>query len=291
MEKPKYKLDFEIDAYYQIKEDIKVKMPDGSLFILYPSTKTNKGSIIFQTDTLNEDQARKEAESKVNEFIDFWIVSSSIDSIGSLRFTNGLQLLNPEKFRGKTRTVSKNFTLCVDLVAVLKKDEVHATMDLISRSRKLNSQEQNAINKCLSWFRKSSEVAGEEKFIYRWISLEALCGFLSEVSSTKTMLNTLLHNKLKIDSAKAIIDNNKNTIDELIKANLIGWKGARPSENLKKMVKKNADAKTIVSKAVLCVLEVRNSLFHKGEVLSLLEGCSSLLRDVIGKTVMDILIG
>jgi hypothetical protein len=96
-----------------------------------------------------------------------------------------------------------------------------------------------------------------------------------------------LHSCLKIESAKTVYDRNREAISEL--ANLIGWRESRKSDELKEIMEKKGDCKAILSKAALCVFQVRNSLFHKGKVLPLLAACNDFLRDVISKTIVDIL--
>jgi len=99
------------------------------------------------------------------------------------------------------------------------------------------------------------------------------------------MINVLLDSYLKNDIAKIIFYQNKEIIDELIKADLIGRNGATPSRNLKDIIERKGDFKAIMNKVALCVFEVRNSLFHRGEVLSLINGCNSLMRDLVNKTL------
>jgi hypothetical protein len=289
MKVPRYKLDFEMDTYYDIKEGIEVKLSKDSKITLHPSKATNQGSIIFEKDTLDESQAKSEGKTKINNFIDFFILSSNLDWIPPLRFGK-IELLNPEHFTGQTKIVYQNFVIRGNVVRSIDRREVKTTEDLIQRMNCLAGNEKKSLSRSVSWLRRAAEADNEEKFMYRWISLEALCGILPEISSTQKMLNILVHKYLKIDSAKDIFHRNKNTIDELVKAKLVGWKGRKPSEKLKETIQQNADCKAIMSKAALCVFEVRNSLFHKGEVLSLLGGCSLLLRDLVNKIIIDILL-
>lgn len=60
MEVPKYSLNFEIDACFDIKEDIVKNIDEHSTITLSKSKTKNTGSITFEIDTLNQ----KEAEDK-----------------------------------------------------------------------------------------------------------------------------------------------------------------------------------------------------------------------------------
>lgn len=288
MEMPKYRLDFEMDTYYDIREEIEVELSKNSKVTLHPSKTTNKGSVIFEKDTLDQSHAESEGKTIANHFIDLLIISLDPDNMVPLRFGK-LELLNPEDFKEKTKTVYKDLSISFTVVGSIDRRKVEATKDIVKKMSRLGQEEQKSLCRSVFWLRRAAEAAGEERFVYRWISLEALCGVLPEMSSTQKMINNLLHKYLKIESARSICDRNKNIIDELGEANLVGWKGSKRSDELKEMIEDKADCKAILSKAALCAFEVRNSLFHKGEALSLLGGCNILLRDIINKTTIDIL--
>jgi len=102
------------------------------------------------------------------------------------------------------------------------------------------------------------------------------------------MINVLLNTHLDNETAKSIFEANENAINELAKANLVGWNGAKRSKDLNSVLQQQTDFKTIAMRATLCIFEVRNRLFHRGEETSLISPCNSLLRHLINKTLMRI---
>jgi len=161
---------------------------------------------------------------------------------------------------------------------------------LINGTKIQTTGKKKIIGRALYWLRKATEVSGEEeKFIYRWIALEALSGFSVTTSSARRMLNDLLSCRLELDSANEVFELDKETINILGKSNIVGWRGRHPSINLANAIENKENCKVILSRAVLCIYEVRNSLFHQGLVAELLNGCSSLLRDLNNSLIRDIL--
>jgi hypothetical protein len=287
MEKPKYKLDFEVDPCFDIKEDITINMFDGSKIVLYRSKTTNKGSIFFEVDTLNQKKAEDYGKLRVNYFLNCMLVALNIDSLVPPRFPKKLELLNLEEFKGKPITMHKDFKINGIIGAPLGEKQLMETSVFMNQMNDLDAEKQAIIHKCLFWLRKGAETRDDERFIYRWISLEALLAILQK-SLTEKMLSALLNNYLKNERAKDIVEKNKQTIIDLSEANLVGWKGAKYSEGLKEILKQQSCFKAIMVKAVLCIYEVRNKLFHRGEIMFLLAGCNSLLRDLIKEILKGI---
>ena len=63
---------------------------------------------------------------------------------------------------------------------------------------------------------------------------------------------------------------------------MINLNGVNRSEKIRELLVRARDyPKAILIKAIFCIREVRHILFHKGEVLELIKGSSSLLRDII----------
>ena len=183
---PPYRLDFELDAYFDIKKDVEIRRSDDSKIILYKSKVTNKGSIIFKVDTLDQNIAKREGIAKVDTFLDYLIVSLNIDNIMPTRFADTPILLNSEKFEKMTKTGYKNLSVSVSIVAPFAEKAVEYANTLMEKTNQLNDKRQFAIEKCLIWLRKGAEASADERFIYRWIALEALCGVLQgSYSSTQ----------------------------------------------------------------------------------------------------------
>jgi len=265
-------------------------MFDHSKIVLYRSKTTNKGAIFFEKDTLDQTEAKKEARSKVDHFLNYLLVTLNVENMMPLRFPEPPELLNSEEFKGMPRTVSVGIDVHLAAPVPFEKSQAEAVNTLMKKTTQLDSENQTAINKCLFWMRRGAETRKEERFIYRWISFEALFKILQEeYSSTQKMLSVLLNTYLKNETAKSIYAKNKKMVNELAEADLVGFFGAKQSEKLKRMLQEQADFKAIMIRAMLCVFEVRNRLFHRGEEMSLIPACNSLLRYVINETLIAFL--
>jgi hypothetical protein len=186
------------------------------------------------------------------------------------------------------KTVYKDYSISFDIVATLEEKRVIDASTFANKLNSLDSEKQTIIRKCLFWLRKGAEATDDERFIYRWISLEALLAIIQK-NSTEKMLSVILNNYLKNERAKEIFEKNKKAILELSEANLIGWNGAKYSEKLKETFKQQSDFKVMMTKVTLCIFEIRNRLFHRGEIMPLIAGCNSLLKDLIREVLIGIL--
>lgn len=293
METSEYKLDFEVDAYFIIEESIETKLSDGSRIILQKSTKderTNKGSIIFRMNTLDFGTAKMEGILRITAFLNFLLVVSNIDNMVPTKFAESPELLNEEKFKGMTMTMEKRFSAGAFLVAPFQKQWPQCVKSLVTKKNRLEKGKQNAIDNCLFWLRKAAESASDERFIYRWVSLEALSGVLYEqFDSTKRMVNSTI-NRIESESARAIFEKHRDLINQLVDASLIGRHEQNRSEELRQAIaglEGNADYKEVMMKTALCIYEVRNKFLHKGEAMPLVGSCNTLLRELIHSIVID----
>jgi hypothetical protein len=101
-----------------------------------------------------------------------------------------------------------------------------------------------------------------------------------------------LINKLRNESAETIFHRNKELVKQLEVAQLISWKERNRSEELKEAIDalgKNGDYKAVIVKTVSCIYEVRNKFIHRGEATSLINGCNTLLRELIHALLTDLL--
>lgn len=273
--------------YFDIKEDRTIDILGGSKIALYKSKTMNKGSVFYEMDTLDQKKAEEQGKSIINYFLNCMLVALDIDNLVPPKFPQEPELLNPEQFKDTPRTIYKDFTISCGIVATLEEKRLTDSGTLANRINDLDFGKQTTIRKCLFWLRKGAEATNDERFTYRWISLETLLATIQK-NSTEKMLSIMLNNYLKNERAKEIFEKNKQTIVELSGANLIGWNGAKYSEKLKEILKQT-DFKAIMTKVILCIFEARNRLFHRGEVTPLLVGCNSLLRDLIREVLMGIL--
>ena len=291
MESPEYQLDFEVTAYFVIKDDFETKMWDGSRITFYKSEGTNKGSIIYQMATLNHGEAKEEGKKRANAFLNYLIITSNIDNIKPTIFAESPRLLNSDKFKGKTLTLTKTFTSDSIILANFQKQWAECANSLSSKIHGLSTMKQAAIDRCLFWLRKGAEAASVERFIYRWVSFEALSGVLDDKSdSTDKWVNSLI-NKLANESAKTVFNGNKAVAKQLEAASLISWKGLNRSQELKEAIgglERNGDYKTVMMRTASCIHEVRNKFLHGGEVISLIDGCNTLLKELTHALLKDL---
>jgi len=181
MEKPEYKLDFEVQAFFDIKEDIETEILDGTKIILYQNKGLNKGSVIFQTETMDFGEAKNEGMLRADAFLNFLVVLLNIENIPSTKYAESPTLLNSEKFKGATLTIQKQITAGAAVVAVFQNKWAEEAKNMVEKAYKLTNFEQNALAYSLYWLRKGAEAKENDRFIYRWISLEALCGILGKL--------------------------------------------------------------------------------------------------------------
>jgi hypothetical protein len=291
MERPEYQLDFEVKTYFNAKADCEATIWDGSRIVFCKSEGTNKGFIIYQMDTLNHGEAKEEGTKRVNAFLNYLMIASNIDNIKPTVFAESPKLLNSDKFKGMTMTITKTLTANSILVANFQKQWVEYANILSSKIHKLMDNEQSAIDRCLFWLRKGAEATSNERFICRWVSLEALSGVLDEqFSSTERLVNSLI-NKLRNESAKTLFERNEKLLEQFVIASLDGWKNQKRSDELKRAIstlEKNGDYKAVMMKTALCIYEVRNKFLHRGEAMSLINGCNTLLRELIHALLKDL---
>jgi hypothetical protein len=287
---PCYQVDFEIDAYYSVKEDIELALGKTAKIIVKTTNQsiTNKGSLFFEKDTLDLQVAETEARRIIANFIDYFMVLMNIENMASLKFNKAI-LLNAKNFTGKTKTDYAEILSSMAVTAPIEVEKVKLAAQLTIKQWTLSKKDNETINRSLYWLQKAAQAQGEEKFIYRWISLEALSGLVS-ATSPQAILNTLISSKLKIESARKIVKDNNETINVLSKAGLCDWKGLKDfSKELSEAISKGKDCKSIVAKALLCVYCVRNSLFHRGDMVELMTVANVFLRDLTNQLIVDTL--
>lgn len=280
--KAKFKLDFEADSYFDIDREMEVTLPDGSQIVFHKSKAVNRGTIFFEVDEPNEIIARNEGQRRVEQFFNCMLITEDrLESLKAINFPRKPELLNPKDFEGVPKTGYADLQMGSIFVAPLKQQTLPATTDLLAKIGKLTDEKQNIISRSLSWFRKASEVDGEDRFIFRWISFEALLGLLGKRRATQNLIPEFVDRFLETKTARKIFHKHQRTVEDLANANLVSWGGVPYSEQLIALLKRGNDPRAILPKATLCIFEVRNNLFHKGEALELLKGSSSLLRNII----------
>lgn len=282
---------FEVNTYFNVKDDCEAKLWDGSKIVFSKSEGANRGFLIYQMDTLNHGEAKEEGKKRIDAFLSYLMIASNVDNIEPTLFTESPKLLNSGKIKGMTMTITRTFTANTILVANFQKQWVEDANVLSSKIHKLTNNEQSAIGRCLFWLRKGAEATPNERFIYRWISLEALSGVLERQSDSTGRWVNLLINRLRNESAKTVFERNEKLFEQLVVASLIGWKNQRRSDELKQAIsalEKNGDYKSVMMKMALCIYEVRNKFLHRGEAMSLINDCNTLLRELIHALLKDL---
>jgi hypothetical protein len=283
----KFKLCFEVEAYFNITEEMEVILPNCTKIILPKSKVKNFGTLFYEIDKPDTRIAMVEGKDKVENF--FTCLLYTRDRYGSLKpitFPKKPELINEEEFAGQGITDYLDLPASFVIVNGLKQEELNDTSELLGKIFKCSSAEIDTITRSMRWFRKASELDGEDQFLHRWISFEALLGLLNMTNSTPALSNIFINYYLNIKTAQKIFNSNQKVITDLSKAGLFGYRGAKYSEDLALSLKNN-DPIEILSKANLCVYEVRNKLLHKGEVLNFIADSSSLLNDIIKGCLKD----
>lgn len=282
MNKAKFKLDFQAETYFDIGREMEVTLSDGSRIIFHKSKGKNQGTILFEIDQPNEIIARNEGKRKVEQFFNCMLITKdSLENLKPINFPRKPELLNPGDFEGVPKTGYAEMKVSCVIVAGLEQQTLDTVTDLLAKINKLPEEKQDIISRSLRWFRKASEVEGEDRFIYRWISFEALLGLLKKRRATQNLIPEFVDRFLESETARKIFEKHQRAVEDLSNANLVSLGGVQCSEQLREFLEEGAHPRAILPRATLCIFEVRNNLFHKGVVLELMKGSSSLLRDVI----------
>lgn len=285
--KAKYELEFELGplAPFDIKKEIRTTFSDGSQIKLYPNEKSkglNKGAIIFEIDRPNPDFADRIGKDKVNRFLNCMLITKeNFEQLAAVRFLR-LKFLNPEQIPGGKVDQRIGFTINAIFTASVEENELESVKQLMEIIDTLPILRREIILRSLRWIRSGAEASSEDRFIYRWISFELLLALLEKKGKyTPTLIPEFIHKYMKTGTAKLVFQKHKATIKKLSMANLIGWKKAERSKELLGLLRRRKhDLKAILTKTMLCIYEVRNTLFHKGEALEIMKQSSSLLKDV-----------
>lgn len=282
MKKAKFKLDFKAKSYLDIEREMEVTLADGSLITFYKSKVLNHGMIVFERDKPDGYAAKNKCQQKVERFFNcILIMGDTLENLEPIKFSKKAELLNPKDFEGVSKKVAHDFTVNAILVARLEQQTLDATATLLAGINKLPQEKRNMVFRSLRWFRKASENDGEDRFIFRWISFEALLGLLNKRKATRNLIPEFIDKFIKTVTAQIILDKHHKVVEGLSNANLVSLGNVPYSKQLQELLKEGSDPRVIITKAVLCIAEVRNNLFHKGEILELMKDSSSLLRDII----------
>ena len=282
--KAKSELEFELGppAPFNIGKEMRITFNDSSQIKFYPMEKSkdsNKGAIIFDCPDLNS--AERIGRDKVNRFFNCMLITKeNFEQLTAPRF---FPLTSP-----KGQTFS--FTIKPRLTVPVEENELESAKKLMETIDTLSDPRKGIILRSLRWFRRGAEANSEDedRFIYRWISFDLLLALLEKKGiSTPSLIPEFINNYMKTETIKLILNTHESTITKLSEANLIGWRGAKRSNDLYKLLRiQSPDQKDILTKTMLCIYEVRNTLFHKGEALkTIINPSSALLRDVFIKSL------
>lgn len=283
MMETKYKLKFELGppAPFNIGKEMRITFSDGSQIKLYPQEKpkdSNKGAIIFELDRPDRELAEKTGKDKVNEFFNSMLITKE----------------NFEQLAATTFSVLKcarggeslSFGIKPRFIVPVEENELESAQKLIETIYTFPIPRRHIILRSLRWFRRGAEGNSEDRFIYRWISFDLLLALLEKKGISTPKLIPEFIQILKTETAKQIFLKHEETIKKLSMANLIGWTGVeRSNELLKLLQRQKPNLKDVLTKTMLCIYEVRNTLFHKGEVLETINQSSALLRDVFRESL------
>ena len=285
MMEAKYELEFELGppAPFNIGKEMRITFSDGSQIKLYPKEKpkdSNKGAIIFELDRPDRELAEKTGKDKVNEFFNSMLITKeNFEQLAATTFSVLKCARGSESF---------SFIIKPLLTAPVGENEMESAKKLIETIYTFPIPRRDIIVRSLRWFRRGAEANSEDRFIYRWISFDLLLALLvlekkekHKAKGTPKLIREFMMSKyMKAETAKLISHKHKLTIEKLSRANLKGFRGAERSKALlEELQRQKPNLKDILTKTMLCIYEVRNTLFHKGEVLETINQSSALLRD------------
>lgn len=283
----KFELKFVLGTDFAVNRELKVGLPDGSTIILFKSKhpRGNYGMITFCVDRPDDSYAKHEGQQKVNHFINCMLmVKDNLENLRPPQFPEKPKLLNPDDFKEVIKTSYADVSVSLYIVHSLEQQTLDEAANFDNQIYRLPDEESSIILKSLHWFRKASETDGEERFIFRWISFEQLLELLNKRAHTQNLIPEFIDLFLRTEISRTIFQKHRQIIENLAKTNLVGFEDTprvRYSEMLGDLIQRSADARAIMPKVMLCIYEVRNRLFHRGEVLELMQDCSSMLREII----------
>jgi hypothetical protein len=295
--KAKFKLSFRVEAGFDLDKEARFDLSDDASIIMHPTKAMNLGTILYEIDEPNITKGRTEGKRRVEQFFTSLLYTNDfLDGLASVAFPEDPQLTNPEDFE-ETKTRSSEITADDFIVAGLNQIEVAGTVNLLRDIDRLDPDKRGIVDRSMRWFRRASETCGEDRFVCRWISYEALLG-LPELmglqgrkrsgTARAKLSNTFINDCLETNTVRAILEKHSGTILALADAGLEGYSGETFSADLKSVLK-GSHKKAILQRVLLCVYEVRNSLFHKGQALGLIDNSSLLLRDIVRGCLRDYL--
>lgn len=279
MKKAKYKLDFHSPFYFDIETDMSVGLSDSSNITFHRSKGMNYCTIVFEIDSLDERNARDEGKKRVEEYLGCMLLTTDA-SVGDVTYPSKPQLLNPEDFQGMPKTGYFDVRIHTGVTSRLGQQTLDTAATLVARMRALPIEDMKTIHRTLRWLRKASTAHGEDRFIYDWISFDSMLGLLKKSKATQNLIPEFLDRALNTQAANRIVQKHHTTIETLSKANLVGFRGTGYSEKLALDLKKKVSPRAILPKVVLCIYEVRNNMFHKGESTELTTHSDKLLMDI-----------
>jgi len=293
MMKAKYEQEFELGppTPFNVEKEMRITFRDGSQIKLCPKEKpkdTIKGAIMFELDHPDPMLEEKIGKDKVNDFFNSMLITKeNFEQLAATQF-GVLKPLGP----GPDEIF--NFGINPHKTTSLGKNEMESAKNLIETIYTFSDQRRGIIVRSLRWFRRGAEANSEDRFIYRWISFDLLVALLglekkekTKPKGTPTLIKEFMNSKyMKAETAKMIFDKHKLTIEKLSKANLKSFRGTERSKQLLELLPgPKHKLKHILTKVMLCIYELRNTLFHKGELFETINQNSALLGDVFRESL------
>lgn len=296
----KLKYEFEIDIHLKDKDPIEVLInPDTKIILDISSGKKCKGSIFYTEEFSSNNIDLVEAKKVGKEYVEryFKVNDLLIDiNLTQFKFSDKpevLEIINGNNIRYSdafSRTVGYSVTTAIvktsnTRIVVDDRDgrvtDYKSIMENISpgiyqKLEKLKNRgdaKSPILEKCIDWnYRASSTDNIEERFIYRWIAFDVLTGILLKLKPTINLIPEFV-NMIQTKTAKVVNTKYNGFYDLLIVQNFTslakrqeGVIGDR-SQNLKdERDKSRPNNKCIIQKAIECLYEYRNEIFHCGEV-------------------------
>jgi len=193
-------------------------------------------------------------------------------------------LLNRSELGPSLRTINDRIDFTVHLLGLITFGDVEKSLSVARRLR----QDANgkALQRSLRWFRKASDsTEAVDEFVTLWVAFNAFYGtFDPNRRGDKTAIGNLINAYPSTDKIREILTADDVAVAALVSRGLTDWRRrANYSEQLNVSLG-GQDARTTLRKVCICLLSVRNEIFHGGvkptKDTAFLRKCAGLLRRI-----------
>ena len=283
----RYRIDFECQLFLKLNHTISAELPGGSKVFLHATENgTSKGEIEYELAAPNDKLASHEGRTQVRTFIKTLLVATDSIECRDLYINEPPTWLNPDDFASAQITRSVEYTVDTIFVKEFEQELLDRATGLLVKIMERPKTEQELLLRALSWYQRGCQSNAEDQFIFWWIAFDSLLGLLGKKQATPNLIPEFVETYLR-PASQTILTKHHNILDELSNANLRNFRGTVDrSEQLKQELQRSSHTpKVVLRKALLCVYEFRNGLFHGGVSSDLIEECALFLATIIREAI------